>query len=232
MERFLGIFKRNPLLIAGAVLLLVLVIWYMQRGGDEPVSGGVVLVGPSDASVEANKEAAIAQMAFNADAARNSAEIELAGIGKDAALALDISARQNAVDLANVAAGVYGKQLDTSVAITTLEKSWDAAMQSDAGSWAYKIAGLDLEAKLDENKSKLAAVTSGDSTNLQLAALEVSSHQSDNAWKYEQTRLEAASVLPWKYEAARTTEAFGRAWDYEMARLQAATGSQSQQEVR
>ncbi len=188
MQRFFEIVKNNPLLILGAVVAVVIVIWIAGRGGGEASSGGVLVVGPSDAGIEANKQVTIAQMAQQAEASRNSATIELARITSDAALKADANANSTAIALATIESAVYGANnqatlegMRIAAAADSQSRAWDSAIitqlaqaENASDAWDYE------KMKLGENtKVTMKAYDASVVSNLSFNAM-----NTEKAWDY------------------------------------------------
>jgi hypothetical protein len=118
MERFIDIVKRYPLLIAGAVVALILIIWYMSSGGT--TANTIAVIGPSDTTVAAN--AAIESERIKANATAHAGQI--------------------AVELAGIDAGVAESTLSTSRAISEIQAARDVDLVKASGVTQVNLATI------------------------------------------------------------------------------------------
>lgn len=90
MERFVEIFKRHPWGIAGAILAVVVLIWYFSRGSSTPQMA-VYSSGPTDAQVQGAYALQAAQISANAATAQ--AQLQNEQVANDNATAVTINAQ-------------------------------------------------------------------------------------------------------------------------------------------
>jgi hypothetical protein len=118
MERFISIVKRYPLLIAGAVVALILLIWYMSSDG--ATTSTIAVIGPSDTTVAAN--AAIESERIKANASAHAGQI--------------------AVELAGIEAGVAESTLSTSKSLSEIQANRDVDIAKIAGKTQTDVATI------------------------------------------------------------------------------------------
>ncbi len=133
MERFMSLLKRYPLPIAGAVLAVVIVVWYLSS--DSEASGDsvsrITSFGPDPTSVMANRDVNIAEKQMNAAAAANAAALE----------GLEIQGKYS-VALAGIDAVSYERTLNTTKSISEIEAARDVDLVKAGGAAQATIAGI------------------------------------------------------------------------------------------
>lgn len=114
-DNFMGTVKRHPGFVIGGVIGLVVLIYLFTRSSGSQQMG-VVSVGPSDATVNANAAITAAQIAQQANANTNMTAVQLAQIGAEAQDKANQIANQNSVALATIGAGAAVAINDTNAA--------------------------------------------------------------------------------------------------------------------
>jgi hypothetical protein len=130
MERFISLVKRYPIPIAGAVLLVVIAVWYLS--GDDETGDSVSRItsyGPDPYSVMANRDVNIAEKEMNAAAARNAAMLD----------ALEIQGKYS-VQLAAIDGVNYERALNTSRSISEIEANRDVSLVKTGGEATVNLA--------------------------------------------------------------------------------------------
>lgn len=119
MERFMGIFKRHPLWIVGAVIGVLLLFWLMSKGGgsSQPV---IVSTGPSDSTVQANAAVEIARL----QAAR------------------DGNLAQQSIEGMKIQADSYDRFLNTTREVSDIQADRDVQIAGIAGNTQTSLATI------------------------------------------------------------------------------------------
>lgn len=158
MQRFIDLIKRRPLLILGAVIGVVALWWLLSSSGSKSDGAvGVINIGPTEATVMANRDITLAQMAVQSEGARNQSAIELAGIAATTAVKLDEGARYTAERLATIDAGSYDAFLSTSKSVTEIQAERDISLLDKSIAGGVELASINANAYV--NVSTLNANT-------------------------------------------------------------------------
>jgi hypothetical protein len=129
MERFVEIFKRHPWGIAGAILAVVVLIWYFSRGSSTPQMA-VYSSGPTDAQVQGAYALQAAQISANAATAQ--AQLQNEQVANDNATAVTINAQNTgaatAINSTNASAAVQINQQNVTGATAINQAQANAAV--------------------------------------------------------------------------------------------------------